>query len=393
MSEIDLSPEKRMLLHMSDKEIRALLRMAHANMQATTVKKSPEQVIESGKWFDKKISGLPKDGMEHLREAKAQLRDPGSSHRVDRKWVRYAETYRNMKFGVPDFFRAEIRAKDLYQRLTDFCRTNDLPEEIVVDIVPELIHYIQTGHMRPILFVGEKGCGKTTAVRMLLKEGLQIPVETIKVPEADGSHGMTGDNGSYVSADVGCLAKAQLRNNSLIVGYVIDEIDKVPHSTSRANIADELLSITDESVDSIEDKYLETTLVGLPYCPIFFTGNDFSKINPILADRCKVVRYPKATAPRIKSIMTKYVQKKLAESTYCMIEFDYDLLSNSIDALLAHSISSLRKHQELVELVMNSAFTEAMTSECETVKVTAQMFTDAEKQIVGSELRRVGFGA
>ena len=65
--------------------------------------------------------------------------------------------------------------------------------------------------MRPMIFVGEKGCGKTTAVKLLVEEGLKIPTEEIKIPQIDGSHGMTGDCGTYKYADVGCISRARLR--------------------------------------------------------------------------------------------------------------------------------------------------------------------------------------
>ena len=66
-----------------------------------------------------------------------------------------------MRLEVPTFFSNTIDPKAMYKHLVDFCKANDIPEEIVARVVPALITYIETGHMRPIIFVGEKGCGKT----------------------------------------------------------------------------------------------------------------------------------------------------------------------------------------------------------------------------------------
>lgn len=102
-----------------------------------------------------------------------------------------------------------------------------------------------------------------------------------------------------------------------------------------------MLSITDESNIDVFDNYLETTLVGLEHCPMFFTANDLQKINHILADRCMVIPFPEASASRIKSIGKKYAEKKLASDLYSMIDFNYELLFKSIDYLVGRNITSL----------------------------------------------------
>ena len=203
---------------------------------------------------------------------------------------------------------------------------------------------------------------------------------------------MTGECGTYQSADVGCIAKARLRANSLIVAYVFDEIDKVSHDRNRANVDDELLSITDESCVDVTDNYLETTLVGLEHCPMFFTANDLQKVSPILADRCTVIKFPNANASRIKSISRKYADKQLASNLYGMIRFNYELMETHIDALVQHNVTSLRKHQQLIESVLGNALNIALVQDTEeVVAVTEDMFADAEQAVLGTVKRRTGF--
>ena len=246
--------------------------------------------------------------------------------------------------------------------------------------------------MRPIIFWGEKGCGKTTAVRLLVEEALKIPTEVIKVPQTDGGHGLCGDCGSYQSADVGALAKARLRADSLLIAYIFDEIDKVTHDRNRAAIDDELLSVTDESCDTIVDNYLETDLIGLEYCPKFMTANDLQKVSPILADRCTVIHFPNASSDRIKSISRKFVDKRLENRLYSMIRFDYDLMNTHIDHLVQQDITSLRRHQQMIESVLENALEKALIQESnEVVSVTEAMFADAEKAVTGSVKKQVGF--
>jgi hypothetical protein len=390
MNMAEMSEVKKFVLGLSDKEIMTLLGMAEKKKRSA---KTAADASGFGKvWHEKMISGLDKNGEKHLDELKNQLRNLGSSHHVDRKQVRYLDQLKKMRLEVPPFFRDTIDSKAMYKHLVGFCKANDIPEEIVARVVPALISYIETGHMRPIIFVGEKGCGKTTAVKLLVEEALKLPTEVIKVPQTDGSHGMTGDCGTYQSADVGCIAKARLRANSLIVAYIFDEIDKVSHDRNRASVDDELLSITDESCVDVADNYLETTLVGLEHCPMFFTANDLQKVSPILADRCTVIKFPNANASRIKSISRKYADKQLASNLYSMIRFNYELMETHIDKLVQHNVTSLRKHQQLIESVLGNALNIALVQETEeVVNVTEDMFVEAEQAVLGTVKRRTGF--
>lgn len=384
---VEMSDVKKFVLGLSDKEIMALLGILDR-------KKMPVRSDKvTGKlWHEKSISGLDKSGEKHLEELKKQLSNPGTSHHVDRKQVRYLEQLKKMRLEVPPFFGNIIVPRAMYKHLVDFCKANDIPEEIVARVVPALITYIETGHMRPIIFVGEKGCGKTTAVKLLVEEALKLHTEVIKVPQTDGGHGMTGDCGTYQSADVGCIAKARLRANSLIVAYVFDEIDKVSRDRNRANVDDELLSITDESCVDVTDNYLETTLVGLEHCPMFFTANDLQKVSPILADRCTVIKFPNASASRIKSISRKYADKQLSSNLYSMISFNYELMETHIDNLVQRNVTSLRKHQQLIESVLGNALNIALVQDTEeVVTVTEDMFADAEQAVLGAVKRRTGF--
>ncbi|MCR5249214.1 MAG: ATP-binding protein [Lachnospiraceae bacterium] len=360
-----------------------------------------KEVVPSGlpsgrseKWFDREVSGLPKEGLQLLRQLEVQMNMPGSSHNVDRKQLRYLKELRKMRLNVPSFFREGLEPRELYRRLRSFCEENDIPVEIVRQIVPMIVNYVETGYMRPVIFVGDKGCGKTTAVRMLFEAALQIPVKVIKVPQEDGGHGMTGDCGTYQSADAGCIAKARLTNHSLLVVYVFDEIDKVTHGRNRASVDDELLSITDSSNSDIYDNFLECSLVGLEHCPMLFTANDLSKVNPILADRCTVIRFPNADAERIKSIAKKYVDKELSNKIYRPVVFNYDCMNKAIDKLVDRNVTSIRKHQQMIEHVLQDVLNRVLEQDTDgPVEVTDEMFGQAVNSIMGTEARRIGFGA
>lgn len=391
----EISRLKLILLNMSDQEILQLLSANLPSEEKSAGKKAtPSAAATDGSvhWYDRPICGLSKEGKEHLRELEKQLNDANQSRNVDTKQVRYLKQLKRMPMKVPDFYRNHTAPKDLFRRLQSLCRENDIPEEILQRMIPALLTYMETGHMRPTLFVGEKGCGKTTAVRILAQEALHIPTEVIKVPQTEGGHGLTGYCPTYRSADAGCLAKARLRANSLLVAYIFDEIDKVPHDGNHASIDETLLSVTDESCSEVYDNFLESTLVGLEHCPMFFTANDLDKVNPILADRCQVIHFPNASASRIKSISRKYTDRKLNSDLYRLIHFDYDLMDRHIDHLVSQDITSIRRHQQMIEAVLETALGTALVQETdEIVEVTEDMFRDAERSVLGTVRPRIGF--
>ncbi len=386
----DISDIKKMLLQLSDNELYELLSARLSDSKLTSPE--PKVLGEKNRWFNEHLSGLDKDGVKRLEELERQLKNGWNRH-VNERMVRYLRQLKNMKLKVPDFFRSsETEPKKIFSDLTSFCNANNIPQELVSRIVPSFVTYMEEGHMRPIIIVGERGVGKTTAMKMLIEEALKIPCEVVKIPQLDGSHGICGDCDTYQSADCGSIAKARISCNSLLLGLIFDEIDKVPHYTNRSNIDDELLSITDESNSNIQDNFLETTLVGLQFCPMFFTANDLSMVNPILVDRCTVIRFPSPDALRIKAICEKYVIRKLENRLYRDIVFDYDLMNKAIDTLADCGVTSIRKHQQMIESVLDKALNELFSIDGEgKVSTNADMFNESIKEVSGIDKHRIGF--
>lgn len=126
---------------------------------------------------------------------------------------------------------------------------------------------------------------------------------------------------------------------------------------------------------------------------MFFTANDIEKVNPILVDRCTVIQFPNANATRIKSILKKYVEKELASDLYHSVIFDYNCMNETVDNLVNHDITSLRKHQQMVESVLREALNQVLIQETDApIQVTDAMFSKAERDILGTEARKIGFG-
>lgn len=343
-------------------------------------------------WPDGKSYGLSKQGRKLLKELERASQKPETAHGICEKQLRYLKQLSRMQLKIPESYGQASDPRRLFERLDRFCKEHDIPQEIAEQMIPSLIEYMETGHMQPVVFLGEKGCGKTTTAKLLARELLQLPVEVIKVPQTDGGRGLAGNNGSYMAADVGYLARARLQYNSFLVAYVFDEIDKTPRSIYRAGLDEELLSVTDESCNDIFDNYLETTLECLEYCPIFFTANDLNAINPALADRCRVIRFPNADADRIKSILHKFMNHKLSGTLYRMVDLDFSLLDRQVDFLQRKGISSLRKYQQMAESAVDQAMHMALRQQTDgTVAVSQELLDHAAAEILTTEMHQIGF--
>ena len=136
-----------------------------------------------------------------------------------------------------------------------------------------------------------------------------------------------------------------------------------------------------------------TETVGIT-APVVHTGIPAvnAAVNPILADRCTVIQFPAANAQRIQSIARKYAGKKMQDKLYQLIRLDEGLMDRYIEDLASHRVTSIRKHQQMIETALEQALGLALEQESdEIVPVSAEMFAQAEQKVLGTARRRTGF--
>ena len=72
--------------------------------------------------------------------------------------------------------------------------------------------------------------------------------------------------------------------------------------------------------------------------------------------------------------------------------FNYALMDKSIEKMVAHDVTSLRKHEQLIENVLQSALNVLLVQKAgAVVEVTEDMFKTAENDIMGIEKKHIGF--
>jgi len=393
---------------LSPLEVKELIKLGVSPSEIKRFLDNEETKVESEKienvdddkpkrWYEQNLCALDEDGLNRLKELEIENRRSSSS--VEHKQLSYLKTMQGLKLEVPEIIKREVSPKTIYMDLKNFCIDNDIPSEIIYSLLPSVVQYIATGYMKPVIIEGEKGIGKTHSVKLFFNKALGLPVFLIKAQDSgDGKRSLSGDAATYKMADIGNLAEARIRNRSLVNIYLVDEIDKSPTDVTRGTcIADELLSLTDESISNFGfyDQYMQIKLVGLEHSPFIFTCNDINNVNPFLVDRCTVIRFPNPDRIRIESIIMKYRDKLMIEPLYKSLKCSDDDVLWGIETLFNRGIYSLRKYKDMLDKAFHSGlneFFEQDSDEDEPVTISRAMFEKACDEICGTQQKKkVGF--
>lgn len=172
---------------------------------------------------------------------------------------------------------------------------NDVKEEIISILCTRYSNPEATGQV--IILEGPAGCGKTQFVLSLGKVQ-NLPVHKIPFGGANDPAYLEGFLGTYSSSQTGIIVNTLLKakcKNPIILG---DEVDKIEDDPKGHAVNGVLLSCFDPTQNKhFYDKRLDGISTDLSHIWWFLTCNNVSKIDPILLDRCKVI---KIRAPKLE---------------------------------------------------------------------------------------------
>jgi len=172
---------------------------------------------------------------------------------------------------------------------------NDVKEEIISILCTRYSNPDATGQV--IVLEGPPGCGKTQFVLSLGKVQ-NLPVHKIPFGGANDPAYLEGFLGTYASSQAGIIVNTMLKakcKNPIILG---DEVDKIEEGHKGQAVNGVLLSCFDPTQNkNFYDKRLDGISTDLSHIWWFLTCNDANKIDPILLDRCKVI---KIRAPKLE---------------------------------------------------------------------------------------------
>ena len=122
------------------------------------------------------------------------------------------------------------------------------------------------------------------------------------------------------------------------------------------------------------------------------TANDLDSISEPLKSRCDIIKFPEPTQEMIADIMAKYTIPRLLDTLKCheCVTVDSVAPYEMVSTLFKSGIRDVRKFQNIVEGVINSAFLKSLSTSSR-VELTSDAFLSAIEEYPHKEQRRIGF--
>lgn len=236
-------------------------------------------------------------------------------------------------------------------------------DDICERLLQHVVEFRRTQHTRPVCFVGEAGCGKTTAAEAYAAM-LMTPFCYINAPRTACSRGLFGESGSYQDGCVGEVIEAMVTSGRGDTLLFIDEIDKAVTKQSGktvTNIQDQALNLLDDTARNFRDNFLQAP-VDVSHCPVVLAANDIRSISAPLLDRCDVIRFPSLTKDAIRDIISgKFIPKHIHRMSLTdEVELDDAVVEEFVEELYSRGARSIRVYQSVAENLIGAALTRSI---------------------------------
>lgn len=202
------------------------------------------------------------------------------------------------------------------------------------EVKRRIMDYIRSEFKRGavLLFVGPPGVGKTSLAMQIAKAINRKPY-TIALSGIASAHEITGVDPTFSEAKPGEIIRAMISVESFYPLIILDEIDKVGHSTEHGDPQNALLEVLDTNRNSFKDRFLDVP-VDLSDTIFIATANDISDISPVLRDRLEIIEiggYTKETKIQIlKEQIIPKVTKEILDSPDLVLNINDDAIERIV---------------------------------------------------------------
>lgn len=377
----DLSTDKRFVLQkMTDDEVSVML--SNTRRQPKPVQNGKEEVA-GDLLLDEETMAKVRAYRGHQLKLDAQ----------ETRWLTTVERLLHCRYQKPQGFDG-MTVQQIYRKLYDYLTEHHLPGAFVESIVPALVYYVMNGSMRrAIMIVGNPGCGKTTAAKVIA-DALGMASYHFDATSKDTSHGLLGEGKAYQSCEYGELIYGVCKTGVVNPLLHIDEQDKTSTPTTRASFQDELLPLCDGAHETYTDNFLRfpMPLKGIIF---IFTVNTTDTVSPALLDRCEVIHFKDIEEDRVQAIIDDYAKEELQTLLYQgVLTLDHKALHQAVATLYKSGIHSVRQHQKMVDNAFRAAFNDYVfraSDDGHAVIVDDALYSDAMRRCDYITAKKAGF--
>jgi len=192
---------------------------------------------------------------------------------------------------------------------------NDAKTEIK-RIIGQWINGKMTGYC--LGFEGPPGIGKTSLAKqgiakcLIDDKGNSRPFSFIAIGGSSNGSLLEGHNYTYVGANYGKIIEILIETQCMNPIIYIDELDKISNTENGKELVGILTHMTDSSQNEhFNDKYFSGINFDLSKVLFIFSYNDYSKIDPILADRIHRIKFNYLQTHEKINIMQNYIIPEL----------------------------------------------------------------------------------
>lgn len=176
---------------------------------------------------------------------------------------------------------------------------------VVDTVLTGLVGKVHT-QMRPTLFVGAPGSGKTRFARRLAEE-LGLPSALVSCGGmSDGAIG--GNARKWTTGEPSLPLMLICRHECAAPAIILDEIEKIGTGRHNGNLHDILVGLLEKETSSRwHDPYLEAAC-NLSHVSWLMTANSAAPIPSVLRDRCRVLVFPEPGPEHLPSLVPRLLE-------------------------------------------------------------------------------------
>jgi len=241
---------------------------------------------------------------------------------------------------------------------------------------------------RPILLVGEPGCGKSCFSQSFSK-ATGFPIKYINVPTIGTPIALMGSEQHYSNTQIGDMMKTIIDEQTLSVVFVFDEIDKAVTSSNEGSVEAALLGLFDPMWNGMFTDRSLNVPVDMSHCVFICTANSLADISEPLIDRMDVIRFDQYEREEYINIIEQKTMPDCVK-VYDMqerISFAPDMAEVIIDSL--EGKTSMRDYEKIIEKLIDNANFNILNSGCWKYKITAD---DLNVILYSEKAKVIGFG-